>query len=902
MSRTPTGGMVDRSVPLRFTFDGRDYLGLAGDTLASALLANGVRRLATSVALGRPRGVVSTGAEEPSAVVQIEAPFPDPMLSATMVEVYDGLVASSLAGQGRLARAADPARYDATNAHCEVLVVGGGTAGLTAALESALGGDRVILIDESSVLGGASPAVPDIERQVARVRAHPNVRVLTRTTAFAYNDDNFVLAVERRTAHLGAEAPPDVARERLWRIRARDVVLATGAHERLIAFANNDRPGVMLAGSAATYATRYGVRPGRRAVVFTNNNSAYAAAADLAAAGVDVVAVIDVRRQRPDIPFAQGIDVRPGHVVLRVDADHADGDHVDGDHHVRSVTVASRDGGDPVTLTADLLAVSGGWNPAVHLFSQCGGTTEWNDTIAAFVPATAHQRVQVVGSANGEGIDPVEPYWYVEAADPRLSFVDLQRDVTVADLRRATRTGMQSVEHVKRYTTAGTAHDQGKTSGVLTSAVIAQSLQQQVADVGTTSHRSPYTPVAFATLAGRAGGELLDPVRVTAIHEGHRQRGARFEDVGQWKRPWFYPRDGEDMDAAVARECRAARNDVAFMDASTLGKIEVQGPDAAAFLDLMYTNLISTLKVGWIRYGVMCHADGMIFDDGTVLRLADDRFLVTTTTGNAAAVLDWFEEWQQTEWPHLRVYFTSVTEQWATVALVGPQSRALLGELAPGLDVDADRFPFMTWRDATVAGLAARVCRISFSGELAYEINVAWSKGLALWQAIDAAGTPFGLTAYGTETMHVLRAEKGYPIIGQDSDGTITPQDLGMGWVVSKKKPDFVGKRSHSRAANAGPDRKQLVGLLPVDRGCLLREGTQLIDSAEIGPPPVPMLGFVTSSYSSVELDRTFALGLVRGGRERIGGRVHAVIGDRTVAVDVVDPVLVDPEGKRRDG
>ena len=892
MSRNETGGAIDRARPLGFVFDGQHYTGFAGDTLASALLANDVRQVARSVALGRPRGVVAAGPEEPCAVVQIEMPFPDPMLTATTVELYDGLVASSLAGQGWLAGSPDPGRYDSTNAHCEVLVVGGGPAGISAALDVSTDGERVILIGEAPDLGGTVGHDAETQQQVRQLRARPNVRVLTRTTAFAYNDDNFVMAVERRTVHLGDRAPAHVARERLWRIRARDVVLATGAHERLIAFAGNDLPGVMLAGSAAWYATEYAVRPGQRAVVFTNNDSAYAAAVALAAAGVEVVCIVDFRPEATVLPAAAGIDVRPGHVVVSA---HGPG-------QVESVTVAPRDGGEQTVLSVDLIAVSGGWNPAVHLFSQAGGTTRWDEAAAAFVPATARQRVRVVGAANGDGLDPVEPCWYVEAADPTASFVDLQRDVTVADLRRATRTGMRSVEHVKRYTTAGTAHDQGKTSGILASAVIAQALQQQVADVGTTTYRGPYTPVAFATLAGRAGGELLDPVRVTSVHDWHVAHGARFENVGQWKRPWFYPRDGETLDAAVARECRAARTGVAFMDASTLGKIEVQGPDAAAFLDLIYTNLISTLKVGWIRYGAMCHADGMIFDDGTVLRLADDRFLVTTTTGNAAIVLDWFEEWRQTEWSQLRVYFTSVTEQWATVALVGPQSRAVLASLAPHLAVDTESFPFMTWRDTVVADQPARVCRISFSGELAYEINVPWSQGLFLWQAISAAGAPFGLTPYGTETMHVLRAEKGYPIIGQDTDGTITPQDLGMGWVVSKKKPDFIGKRSYTRAENLRPDRKQLVGLLPVDHGCRLAEGTQLIDTVEIGPPPVPMLGFVTSSYVSVELGRTFALALVHGGRARIGSRVHAVIGGRTVPVDVVDPVLVDPKGERRDG
>jgi sarcosine oxidase subunit alpha len=902
VSRVEGRGAIDRSHALTFSFDGVEYTGYQGDTLASALLANDVRRVASSVALGRPRGIVAAGPEEPCAVVQIEEPFPEPMVSAPVIELYDGLVASSLAGQGRLATRPDPARYDALNAHCELLVVGGGLAGLGAAVDRCASGQRVVLLDDRPELGGwaldSDGDLAEVATAVRTLRARPNVRLLSRTTAFGYNDDNFVLAVQRRTNHLGAQAPAHVARERLWRIRAADVVLATGAHERLIAFADNDLPGVMLAGSARAYLHRYGVVAGQRAVVFTNNDSAYAAATDLRLAGVEILAVIDVRPQsdvQADVPSDRA---QPGAAMLS--------EHVvvaaSGPGQVESVTVAPRGGGAQRTFEADLLLVSGGWNPAVQLFSQAGGSTSWAADIAAFVPHACRQRVTVVGAAAGAGLPPVQPCWFVDAADPGSVFVDLQRDVTISDVRRATGTGMRSVEHVKRYTTAGTAHDQGKTSGLLTSAAVADALGHRIAEIGTTSARVPYVPVAFATLAGRAGRELLDPVRVSSIHDWHVAAGAKFEDVGQWKRPRFYPRPGEDLDSAVLRECAAARTGVAFMDVSTLGKIEVQGPDAAQFLDLIYTNLMSTLKVGAIRYGAMCHADGMIFDDGTVLRLGPQRFLLTTTTGNAAAVLDWLEEWHQTEWAHLRVFCTSVTEQWATVAVVGPKSRALLARLAPDLDVDNESFPFMTWRDGVVCGLDSRVCRISFSGELAYEINVAWTQGYALWQAIAAAGEPLRLTPYGTETMHVLRAEKGYPIIGQDTDGTVTPQDLGMGWVVSKKKPDFIGKRSHGRAANLRSDRKELVGLLPVDRSLRLREGTQLIATSELGAPPITMLGYVTSSYVSGALGRTFALALLQSGRERIGTQVYAAIGNSPVPVDVVGPVLLDPDGARRDG
>ncbi|MEU2860363.1 sarcosine oxidase subunit alpha family protein [Streptomyces mirabilis] len=935
--RHPTRGRIHRGTPLTFTFDGTEYQGHRGDTLASALLANGVIEAGTSIKLGRPRGIFSAGVEEPNAVVQIEAPFPEPMLPATTVELYDGLVASSLSGQGRLATEPDPARYDAVHAHCDLLVVGAGPAGLAAAAAAARSGARVILADDQPELGGSLLGTAEHLDWVADVTGQldnaPEVRVLRRTTVFGYYDDNHLLAVERRTNHLGADAPEHVSRERVWRIRARRVVLATGAHERSLAFADNDRPGVMLAASARTYVNRHGVLPGRHAVVLTTNDSAYAAALDLTAAGVDIAAIVDTRPtpgEWAERARQAGIEVVAGYAVTGTK----------GDARLTAVTVAPY--GESVgqrEFTADLLLVSGGWNPVAHLFSQSGGKLRYDDALGSFVPDTCRQAVEVVGSASGvldpaevlaqgaaagaraieaEGYTPQAPRLPAVAARPRQTpamhvyvvpgasdaprFVDLQRDVTVDDLARAAGAGLRSVEHTKRYTTAGTANDQGKTSGVLASGVVAELLGVDISALGTTTFRPPYTPVSFAALAGRDRGALSDPVRTTAIHEWHVAHGALFENVGQWKRPWYYPHDGEDMEAAVLRECAAARDSVAFMDASTLGKIDVQGPDAGVFLDRLYTNMMSTLKVGMIRYGVMCRPDGMVFDDGTVIRLAQDRFLVTTTTGNAAAVLDWMEEWLQTEWPELRVHCTSVTEQWATVALVGPRSRDVLGALAPQLAVANDDFPFMAWRETTVAGIEARVCRISFSGELAYEINVSPWAALTLWQALHEAGSPYGITPYGTETMHVLRAEKGYPIIGQDTDGTVTPQDLGMNWVVSKKKPDFIGKRSYARADSVRPDRKHLVGLLPEDPGTFLPEGTHLVADSELPAPPVPMLGHVTSSYRSAALGRTFALALIKGGRDRIGERLYAPVGDRLVPVTVTSPVLYDPEGARRDG
>lgn len=964
-NRLERGGRIDRGRPLTFELDGRRYQGHPGDTLASAMIANGVLEVAPSLYRQRPRGIVAAGTEEPNALVQVEGPAGEPMLTATTVELYDGLRARTLSGLGRLDadsdNGTDSGIHDKKFVHTDVLVVGAGPAGLAAALAASAGGARVMLVDEQPEPGGFLLSTGDAElvewvaAAHAELRSRPEVRILTRSTAFGYYDANYVLIAQRRTDHLGAAAPHGVSRQRLWHVRAGRVVLATGAHERPLVFADNDRPGVMLASGVRTYVNRYGVLPGRTVVVSTTNDSAYETALDLVAAGASVAAIADTRDEPPaDLvraAEAAGIEVLPGTVVCGTEGT----DRVRA-AHVVPVPESAADG--PVTAAAptrtidcDLLAVSGGWNPVVHLFSQSGGTVRWNEDKAAFVPdvpftAPPDAARHVVGSARGtldtgaclaEGSaagaraaeragypgaepelpqvttrphTPPRPVWLVPGAsgEPDLwrdHFVDLQRDATVADVWRAVGAGMRSVEHVKRYTTIGTGQDQGRTSGVPASGVVARALGvSSPGALGTTTFRPPYRPVSFALMAGRNRGALHDPVRVTSLHACHVDAGAEFENVGQWKRPWYYPRPGEDMHAAVLRECRAARTGVAAMDASTLGKIDVIGSDAAEFLNRVYTNGFKTLKVGFARYGVMCKADGMVFDDGVVIRLAEDHYYLTTTTGNAAAVLDWLEEWSQTEWPELDVTFTSVTEQWATIAVVGPRSRDVVSVLAPDVDCSAEAFPFMSVRETVLAsGIPARIARVSFSGELAYEVNVTSWYGKAVWEAVFAAGAEYGITPYGTETMHVLRAEKGFPIVGQDTDGTVTPEDLGMSWIVSTKK-DFVGRRSLSRPDTARPDRKHLVGLLPVDRAELLPEGAQLV--TETTPldngGPVPMIGHVTSSYHSAALERTFALALVKDGRNRIGETVLAPLGDRTVRAVVTEPVFYDKEGARRDG
>ena len=867
-ARLPSGGThIDRSTTVAFEFDGRPLTGFAGDTVASALLANGVDVVGRSIYHDRPRGIHSVGPEEPNALVGVGWPngASEPMLPATTVTLEDGLRVSSLAGRGRLAvpDGADTGRFDSRHAHCEVLVIGAGESGRRAAAVAQISNpeDRVLLID-------ADPAATGDGARAGM-------------TALGIYDHGYVTAVERR--------PTPTTEGRLWHIRAGRIVIATGATERPIVFADDDRPGIMLAGAAATYVDRYGVRPGERAVIFTNNGTTDGIATALGAAGVEVVATVDARA-----------------------GDHVVGTGGDDAGRLSAVHIV-RAGGGAETVDADLLLVSGGWNPNVALWTHARGTLRFDDRIAAFVPDRPgpHGRIEAVGAAAGdiEGLGEITPTWVVPPpGEPgpdawATHYVDLGRDATVQDLQRALGAGLESIEHVKRYTTIGTGIEQGRSGGVVASAIAASILGQEVGAIGVPTYRPPTIPVTFAQLAARdRGAALADPVRTTPIQPWHVAHGAVFEDVGQWKRPRFFPRAGESMDEAVLRECAVARTGVGVMDATTLGKIDIQGPDAGTFLDRVYTNMFSTLKVGSCRYGVMCRADGMVFDDGVTSRIGEQRFHMTTTTGNAAAVLDHLEEWLQTEWPDLRVHATSVTEQWVTVAVVGPRAREVVGALVPDLDVSNDAFPFMTWREAVVAGTPGRVFRISFSGELAFELNVPSWHGHALWEAVMAAGEPLGITPYGTETMHVLRAEKGYPIIGQETDGTVTPQDLGLGWAVSTKK-DFIGRRSHRRPDAARADRKQLVGLLPVDSDALLPEGAQLVEpEADLGSVPVPMLGHVTSSYSSAALGRTFALALIRGGRDRIGRRVLAPLVDGAILAEIVDPVVFDPENRRRDG
>lgn len=992
--RLADGARIDRNKPLRFQFNGKWYLGYQGDTLASALLANGIHFVARSFKYHRPRGIMTAGVEEPNAIVQLESgPYTVPNARATEVELYEGLTAASVnarpdiehdrfafmqylsrfipagfyyktfmwprswwgkyeehirnaAGLGTVPREHDPDRYEKTYAHCDVLIVGAGPAGLAAAHSAASTGARVILVDNQSEPGGSllhafasvngAPASQWLAQITAELAGMPEARLLSRATAFGYQDHNLVTVCERLTDHLPLQRRKGV-RERLWKIRAAQVILATGAHERPIAFGNNDLPGILLASAISTYICRFGVLPGRRAVVFTNNDSAYQTALDLHRSGAQVT-VVDARAADdatvPPLLAEKGIQILWQTVIS----------HANGKRHIDSVAV--RKLGNPAssdisthTLPCDLLAVSGGWNPVVHLYAQSGGKPRWHELDACFVPDGQVAKQTTIGACNGqfdlagaldsgvragreaaaalgwqsdhdiswqtEPVHPghIEPLWSTatgqDIARGPKQFVDLQNDVSVSDIHLAVREGYRSIEHVKRYTAMGFGTDQGKLGNINGMAVLAEALGQTIPETGTTTFRPNYTPVTFGAIAGRELGEYFDPIRKSCLHQWHVAHGAVFEDVGNWKRARYYPRNNETMDAAVARECLAVRNSVGLLDYSTLGKIDVRGPDAATFLNRIYTNSWTKLEPGRCRYGLMLDENGMILDDGVNLRLSDQHFLISTTTSGAAKVMSWMERWRQTEWPELKVYLTSLTDQYTTATVAGPCARKVLQQVCHDIDFDNQAFPFMSFRHGSIDGVTVRILRVSFSGELSYEVYMPANYGRHIWEMLMRAGEPFDITPYGTEAMHVLRAEKGFIIVGQDTDGSATPIDMGMSGMLAQSK-DFLGKRSLSRSDTAGPNRKQFVGLLSQDKQTVLPEGAAILNEPA-APAIVSLQGHVTSSYLSPTLKQPIALAMIRNGLSRMQQKVTVALPDGTFAqAQICSPVFYDAQGARQ--
>jgi len=986
-NRLPRGGRVDRTRPIKFSFDGRAMTGFAGDTLASALVANGVRLVGRSFKYHRPRGILTAGSEEPNALVELRSGARrEPNTRATTVELFDGLDAQSqnrwpslafdllsinglaggvlsagfyyktfmwpaalweklyeplirrAAGLGRAAGVEDPDHYEKAHAHCDVLVIGAGPAGLMAALAAGRSGARVILADEDFVLGGRLLAERhEIDGKNAgawltaaegELAALPNVRIMRRTTVYGVYDGGTYGAIERVNDHV-AVPPPFEARQRSWRIYAKRSILAAGALERPLVFANNDRPGVMLAGAARTYINRFGAAPGQRLVVFTSSDDGWRTAVDATRAGISVEAIID---GRADASPALGSELPTGtRIVLGGAVTRALGAPV-----IQAVEVREASG-RIATIQCDALAMSGGWSPTVHLTSHLGGKPAWNDRLAAFVPGSLPPGMAVVGAANGAmslagsiagGRDagaraasetghtaPTSPLpkaddepaattalWHVTGGRG-LAFVDFQNDVTTKDIGLASREGYRSVELLKRYTTLGMATDQGKTSNVNGLALLAAQRAQPIDAVGSTLNRPPYTPVAIGALAGHHRGKEFRATRLSPLHDWAGKQGAVFVETGAWLRASWFPRAGEDWLAAATREVKAVRSAVGLTDVSTLGKIDIQGPDAATLLDRVYCNTFSTLAVGRARYGLMLREDGFVMDDGTTSRLGPEHFLMTTTTANAVGVMRHLEFCHQCLWPDLDVQLTTVSEQWAQLAIAGPRSRDVLARIVDRQhDISNAAFPYLTARAVSILGGApARLFRISYSGELAYELAVPAGVGSSVAEAIMAAGGEYGIAAYGLEAMGMMRVEKGH-VAGNEINGQTTARDLGLGKMMSTRK-DYIGRALANRPALVEEDRWGLVGLKPMDPAARIPAGGHLLT---IGQPVTSAsdLGYVTSAAFSPALGHWIGLGLIQGGMTRIGRRVRLVDLLRNVDLDVevCEPVFYDPAGERLHG
>ena len=983
------GSLIDHAKAIHFSFDGKPMTGFAGDTVASAVLANGQRLFGRSFKYHRPRGVVGLGAEEMNALVGVgEGARHEPNLRATQVELFDGLTAVSQnrwpslifdigalsnrlsrvlpsgfyyktfmwpksfwkhiyeplirrsAGLGRAPEGRDPDTYEQIHVHCDVLVIGAGVAGLAAADAAAASGARVIIADENPRFGGLAdisggridgkPQMEWVKTKAALLSEAENVHVLTRTTVISHAHHNHLMLFERIADHDPALLAAGAPRHRLWKVRAGRVVLATGAIERPLAFANNDRPGIMLASAARAMVERYGVAPGVQGVVFTNNDDAYLTALSLKAAGIGVRVVDSRARAEGALVEAArnaGIDVQTSSVISAVHTTL-------GGLNVDSVKIAAYRRGQGRVISekkadCDFIAMSGGGNPTLHLWCHNGGKIKFDGALQGFRPDHHRDAIVAVGAANGTfGLNdmlaeayavgkskrkapkteqpeqkPLEALWFAPATgkynEGNKHFIDFQNDVTAADLELAQREGYESVEHTKRYTTYGMATDQGKTSNINGLGVLSEATGKAIPEIGTTTFRPPYTPFSFGSIAGVLTKKLFLPVRRTAIYQWHVEHGATFEPVGQWRRAYTYPRAGEDGHASINREILSVRNKVGLLDASTLGKIEIKGPDAAEFLDRMYTNMFSTLKVGRCRYGLMMNELGFLTDDGVTVRLAEDHFLMHTTSGGADRIAAWLEEWLQTEWTHYKVFVTPVTEQWAQFAIAGPKARDVLAKLSPDFDLANEALPHMFFKEGKLGRHPVRVYRISFSGELSYEVAVPANLGRGLWNEIVAAGEEFGLVPYGTEALHVLRAEKGYIVVGDETDGTTTPIDVGLDGLVSKKKTDFLGKRSLEQSHLKAPDRKQLVGLLTEDPNEVLPDGAHAVKTVK-EKPPMETVGHVTSTYHSPTLSRSIAMALIQNGRARMGETLSFPIEGKIIRARIVDPVFYDKEGTKQ--
>ena len=994
-SRLKTSKFIDETSRISFKFNNKTYYGFKGDTLASALLANDVHLVGRSFKYHRPRGIMTAGSEEPNAIVQINdgTAVTEPNVRATEVEIYEGLEASSQncwpsvnfdigginnllspllpagfyyktfmwpasfwekyeyfirksAGLGKSPTQPDPDIYEHQYIHCDVLVIGAGISGIMAAKTAAKNGLKTLLVDEKPILGGntiykdnedtsINNQTPSkwISDQINELEKLDNLEIKKRTSVAAYHGYNYLLARENLTDHLPIHERKNKIRQRLLKIRAKKVITSTGALERPLVFNNNDRPGILLASALKRYSDLFGVACGKKNVLFTNNDSAYETALSFINKGIKIEAIIDIR-ENPNSKLVKKIEenqikIFKGYTVV----------DTSGYKRINKVSIMqlSKDGqkvvGNKIEIPCDCLGMSGGWTPAVHLFTQSGGKLSFREEDQVFIPKIYISKQISLGSCNGDfSLDSIiknipgqlKQFFEINSTEfdnldiesnedlskrniwllpsdkifgKTKPFVDYQNDATAKDIKLALREGFRSIEHVKRYTTTGMGTDQGKLGNMHALGIIADTAGVKMGELGTTTFRPPYTPLTFGTIVGRNVGEYFDIFRKTPMHDWHEQNKAEFENVGQWKRAWYYPKNNENMHQAVQRESKAARDSAGILDASTLGKIDIQGTDASEFLNRVYTNAWSKLAIGKCRYGLMLNEDGMVYDDGVTTRLDENHYIMTTTTGGAANVLSKLEDYLQTEWPELDVYLTSVTDHYATASVCGPNSKKILQKIIPDLDLSDDNFPHMSFKNAKIDGVKCRIMRISFTGEHSYEINIPASYGKSLWEKCMEAGKEYNITPYGTETMHLLRAEKGFIIVGQDTDATLTPIDLQMDWIVSKKKYDFIGKRSLYRSDTIKEDRKQLVGLLTDDPNEVLEEGAQIV--ADANKKPIEMLGHVTSSYYSPNLNKSIALGVVRGGKKMLGQKLIIPMENKNINVTVSDPVFLDKENKR---
>ena len=993
--RVKTGKAIDETYRISFKFNGSTYYGFKGDTLASALLANNIHLVGRSFKYHRPRGIMTAGSEEPNAIVQLHdnTPRTEPNVRATEVEIYEGLEASSQncwpsvnfdigginnflspllpagfyyktfmwpasfwekyeyfirksAGLGKSPTESDPDIYEHKYIHCDVLVIGAGISGIMAAKIAAKNGLKTLLVDEKPNLGGSTiyqnsnyfkinnqTSGSWLEKEINEIKKLENLEIKTRTSVAAYHGYNFLLARENLTDHLPIEQRKEKTRHKLLKIRAKKVITATGSLERPMIFDNNDRPGILLSSAIKRYIDFFGVACGEKNILFTNNDSAYETAISLIQKGINVEAIID-NRENVDSKLVYEVEknnvkIFKGYTIT----------NTFGYKRINRISLMqlSKDGqkvvGSKIDLSCDCLGMSGGWTPAVHLFTQSGGKLKFREEDQVFIPNIYPSDQISVGSCNGDltldeilintpntlkeflniknseytnmeilsSINKSKRNIWLLPSDKILgktkSFVDYQNDATAKDIKLALREGFKSIEHVKRYTTTGMGTDQGKLGNMHALGIISETADAKMGELGTTTFRPPYTPLTFGTIVGRNVGEYFDIFRRTPIHDWHVDNKAEFENVGQWKRAWYYPKDNEDMHDAVQRESKAARESAGILDASTLGKIDIQGTDASEFLNRVYTNAWSKLAIGKCRYGLMLNEDGMVYDDGVTTRLGENHYIMTTTTGGAANVMGKLEDYLQTEWPELDVYLTSVTDHFATVSVCGPNSKKIVSKVIPDLDFSDENFPHMSFKNAKIGKINCRVMRISFTGEHSYEINIQANYGKSVWEKCMEAGKDFNITPYGTETMHLLRAEKGFIIVGQDTDATMTPIDLQMDWIVSKKKYDFIGKRSLYRSDTIREDRKQLVGLLTDNPNEVLEEGAQIV--SDINKSPVEMLGHVTSSYYSPNLKKSIALGVVKGGKNMMGQKLIIPMEKKNINVTVSDPVFLDKENKR---